>query len=166
MICSFKCVLNNCQAGHKIQKLSISIKQHLQNIPDDINLHSKEGIKVWITPSASIYSKGQWKGQRILLVVIRMNPKDRQIIGGFMQKGDILNRTNTPDFLSHWLTNRWTVKWWSSKQSTLVNLFVWGFFISLEFLLFFTFNYHGTFDHIPQSMKTFFRLIVLVRIRC
>lgn len=92
-----------------------------------------------MTPSASIYNKGQWKGQRILIIDIRMHPKDRQIIGGLMQKGDVLSRTNTNDCLAHQLTNKRTVK----VINCQLNLFaVVGFFASVGFLLVFTFNYH------------------------
>lgn len=56
-------ISDNCQAGRKIQKLSINFEQHLLNPPDSIFLHLKEGLKGRMIPSTSIWIRDQRKGQ-------------------------------------------------------------------------------------------------------
>ena len=53
----------------RIQKLCIKNEQHLLNTPGNICLHSKEGLKVRMAPTASICNRdpGKGQGQRIQL---------------------------------------------------------------------------------------------------
>lgn len=53
---------DNCKSGHKIEKLSINMEQHLLNIPDSIFILSTQRLKVRMIPSGSMCNRDQKEG--------------------------------------------------------------------------------------------------------